>query len=60
MIDEQTVNKDLYELVAFGLHLMGKEENVSFNIEGETLLVDGIYSEEDKSVSSIYYNEIEI
>ena len=60
LIDEQTVNKDLYELVAFGLHLMGKEENVSFNIEGETLLVDGIYSEEDKSVSSIYYNEIEI
>ena len=39
---------------------MGKEEDVSFNIEGETLLVDGIYTEEDKSVSSIYYNEIEI
>ena len=45
LIDEQTVNKDLYELVALGLHFMGKEENVSFNIEGEILQVDGIYTE---------------
>ena len=39
---------------------MQKEEKVSFSIEGETLLVEGIYQEEDQQVSSIYYNEIEL
>ena len=60
LIDENTVNKDLYELVMLSLDLMQKEEKVSFSIEGETLLVEGIYQEEDQQVSSIYYNEIEL
>lgn len=60
LIDENTVNKELYELVLLSLDLMGKEAKVGFDIEGETLAVEGIYSEEDQQVSSIYYNETEI
>lgn len=60
LIDEETVNKDLYEIVLLSLDLMGKESKVSFDIEGETLMVEGIYQEEDMIVSSINYNEIQI
>lgn len=60
LIDEATVNKDLYEIVLLSLDLMGKEEKVSFEIEGETLAVEGIYQEEDVAVGSIYYNEVQL
>lgn len=60
LIDEDTVNKDLYEIVLLSLDLMQKEAKVSFNIEGQTLAVEGIYQEEDMEVSSIYYNETQI
>lgn len=60
LIDEDTVNKDLYDIVLLSLDLMKKEEKVSFDIEGQTLMVEGVYQEEDIEVSSIYYNEIQI
>lgn len=60
LIDEQTVTKDLYDIVMLSLDLMGKEEKVNFEIEGETLMVEGIYDESDIPVSSIYYNETQI
>lgn len=60
LVDEETVNKELYEIVLLSLDLMGKEEKVSFDLEGETLMVEGIYQEEDLAVSSIQYNEIQI
>lgn len=60
LIDEETVNKDLYDLVALSLNLMGIDATVNFTLEGETLAVDGIYEEEDQSVSNILYNVVEI
>lgn len=60
LIDEETVNKELYEMVLLSLDLMQMENKVSFDIEGETLQVEGIYQEEDIPVSSIYYNEAQI
>lgn len=60
LIDENTVNKELYEIVLLSLDLMQKEENVSFEIEGQQLMVEGIYQENNIPVSSIYYNETEI
>ncbi len=60
LIDEQTVNKELYETILLSLDLMKKDESVSFEIEGQTLSVEGVYAEESISVGSIYYNEIEL
>lgn len=60
LIDETTVNKDLYDIVLLSLDLMNKETKVSFNIEGETLRVDGVIDEDSEMVSDIYYNEVEI
>lgn len=60
LIDENTVNKDLYDMVLLSLDLMNKETKVSFNIEGETLQVDGVFEEDDQAVNSIYYNETQI
>lgn len=60
LVDETTVNKELFETILLSLDLMNKEEKVSFEIEGELLKVEGIYQEEDVEVSSIYYNETQI
>ena len=60
LVDEVTVSKDLYDIVMLSLDLMGKEEKVNFEIEGETLMVEGIYDEGSVPVSSIYYNETQI
>ena len=60
LIDEETVNKELYELVALSLDLMGVTKPISFTLEGETLAVDGIYQEDDMKVSNIVYNSVEI
>ena len=42
------------------LDLMNKETKVNFVLEGETLMVEGIYQEEDIAVSNIDYNEIKL
>ena len=60
LIDEETVNKELYEIVMLSLDLMNKEPKVNFLLEGETLMVEGIYQEEDIAVSNIDYNEIKL
>ena len=60
LIDEETVNKELYEIVMLSLELMNKEPKVNFLLEGETLMVEGIYQEEDIAVSNIDYNEIKL
>ena len=60
LIDEETVNKELYEIIMLSLDLMNKETKVNFVLEGETLMVEGIYQEEDIAVSNIDYNEIKL
>ena len=58
--DEDLVNKDLYELISLSYSLMGRDEAVSFTLEGEVIAVDGIYKEEDSKVSNIIVNEVKI
>ncbi len=60
LVDESTVNKELYDMVMLSLDLMNKQTKVSFDIEGEILSVDGIFQDEEQAVSSIYYNETKI
>lgn len=60
LVDENLVNKDLYNLILLSLDIMQKDKKVSFTLEGEALQVDGIINEDDYQVSSIIYNEIMI
>lgn len=60
LIDEDCVNKELFDLISLSYDLMGIEEKVSFVLEGETIRVDGIYKEEDSLVSNIIYNSVKI
>ncbi len=60
LVEENIVNKDLYNIVMLSMDLMGIDKEVSFNIEGESLLVEGIINDESYKVSSIIYNEIKI
>ena len=60
LTDENYVSKDLFDLVNMSLELMGKDQLVSFNLEGESVQVDGVYELEDYSVSSTVINEVKL
>lgn len=60
LIDEDVVNKELFDLVSLSYDLMGINEKVSFTLEGEIIAVDGIYNEEDSLVSEIIYNSVKL
>ena len=60
LVDEDVVNKQLYDLVSLSYDLMGINEKVSFTLEGEAVSVDGIYNEEDSLVSEIIYNSVKL
>lgn len=60
LIDEVTVNKELYELVCLSLDFMNIDQKVSFQIEGESLSVDGVLEEDSISVNNIVYNSVEL
>ena len=59
LVEENLMNKSLYDMILLSLDIMGLDKKVSFNYEGESLMVEGIISEEEYEVSSIVYNEIE-
>lgn len=60
LVDEVTVNKDLYDLVVLSLDLMNMDLEVNFTIEGETLAVDGLIQDEDVAVNDIIYNSVQL
>ena len=60
LCEENYVNKELFNLVNFSLNLMGRNQYVSFTLEGESVQVDGVYTQEDYSVSSYVINEIKL
>ena len=60
LVSEECVNKELYELISLSYDLMNIEEKVSFVLDDEVVMVDGIYSEEDTKVSNIIINEIKL
>ena len=60
LVEEDIVNKDLYDLILLSLNLMNWEEEVVFTLDGEELQVDGIIDSDDYKVSSIVYNEIQL
>ena len=60
LLEEECINKELYELVSLSYDLMGYEEKVSFTLEGEVVAVDGIYSTEDAKVNNIIFNEVKL
>ena len=53
-------NKELFDLVNMSLEFMGKDQLVSFNLEGESVQVDGVYELDDYMVSSTVINEVKL
>ena len=60
LVDEECVNKELFDLLTLSYDLMGYDSKVSFVVEGEVVAVDGIYQEEDTKVNNIIFNEVKI
>lgn len=60
LVDEECVNKELFDLISLSYDLMKMDNKVSFVLEGEMIPVDGIYNEEDTKVSDIIYNEVKL
>lgn len=58
--EENFVNKELFDIVNLSLNFMGLDQYVSFVLEGESLQVDGVYTQEDYSVSSFVINEVKL
>ncbi len=60
LVEENLVNKDLYNLLLLSMDIMGREEKVNFTLEGEEIKVEGIVNVEEYEVSSFVYNEVKI
>lgn len=60
MIDDVTISKDLYELMALTFDYSGLDYKVNLTFEGEDYAVDGLIDEEDFKVSSFVYNEVQL
>lgn len=60
MIDEVTISKELYELMALTFDYSDLDYQVNLTFEGEDYEVDGIIDEEDFKVSSFVYNEVQL
>lgn len=60
LVDENYVNKELFDLINMSLDLMNIDEVVSFTLEGESVQVDGVFELENYQVSSFIINETKI
>ncbi len=60
MVDEVTISKDLYELMALTFDYCNLDYKVNLTFEGEDYQVDGIIDESDYKVSSFVYNEVQL
>ena len=59
-MEEGLVNQDIYELILLSFSFMGIDKNVSLQVNGETVQVNGYLQEETVEVSNISYNEVAI
>ncbi|MCH5172069.1 MAG: GerMN domain-containing protein [Erysipelotrichales bacterium] len=60
MVDDVTISKELYELMALTFDYSDLDYRVNLTFEGEDYEVDGIIDEEDFKVSSFVYNEVQL
>lgn len=60
LMEEGLVKQDVYELLLLSFALMNIDKNVSLQVNGETVQVNGYVQEEIVEVSSISYNEVAI
>lgn len=60
LMEEGLVNQDIYELILLSFSFMGIDKNVSLQVNGETVQVNGYVQEETVEVSNISYNEVAI
>ena len=60
LMEEGLVNQDIYELILLSFSFMGIDKNVSLQVNGETVQVNGYLQEETVEVSNISYNEVAI
>ena len=58
--EEGVVKKDVYEMVALTFNDLEKNYEISFEIEGESLVVEGIQDTKNFEVANLIYNQKEI
>lgn len=58
--EEGVVKKDVYEMVALTFNDLEKDYEISFEIEGESLVVEGIQDTKNFEVANLIYNQKEI
>lgn len=60
LMEEGIIKEDIYELLLMSFSLMGIDQTVSLQVNGESYEVNGYGHDDTVPVSSVYYNEVAI
>ena len=60
LLEEGLVNEEIYELLILSFDINNIELNINFQLNGETMRVNGYFEEDSRQINNIVYNSLKI